>query len=88
MTEQAHSIDADSPRHVCEVIPFPSIRRHGFVERLARMGPKYAVHHLEVHRRTLERKGVDPALIEADVTALANALHACLAGTTDEKVTA
>ena len=54
------------------VVPFPTARCHRLVQRIVASGDN---DYLAKHQSRLEALGVDPALNEADTTALANAMR-------------
>ena len=71
---------------MAEVVPFPSVKRRAEIEKLAQhllgFGPDAAEGVLRARlnrrRESLERKGVRPMLIVADIAALEGAVRAAL----------
>ncbi|WP_454000022.1 DUF6074 family protein [Afipia felis] len=81
-TSRPKSVGARSAK----ILVFPLRNRIGFVERQARQiagmnavaGERHLAHQLRVQRETLERKGVDEALIQSELKQLEGAIRAAL----------
>jgi hypothetical protein len=74
MSEPARqTVPDDLQRQPCDVIPFPAIRRQGFVERNATKGEKYVRHLLIKQRERLQRLGVSPERIDVEMASLESA---------------
>lgn len=71
-----------------EVLPFPIVRRHGFIERQAehasRMNPtggeRYLNHQIQLQVDAMRRKGVDEALVEREIRCMTAALRSAFYG--------
>lgn len=81
-TSRPKSVGARSAK----ILVFPLRNRIGFVERQARQiagmsadaGERHLTHQLRVQREALERRGIDPELICAEITSLEAAIKAAL----------
>jgi len=66
-TDETVVVEAPA-RRSAEIVPFPCANRPAFIERNRAMGEKYIRHLLGQQRERLERLGVTPHRIEAEMT--------------------
>jgi hypothetical protein len=68
---------------LAEILPFPRVKDRAFIRRHARrmieLGPRAAEKHLavqlDVQRRTMARRGIDPALAEEQLQQIETAIR-------------
>jgi Family of unknown function (DUF6074) len=66
-----------------QIVPFPIVRRHGFIERQAAhaacMKPESAIRYIEqqllVQRDAMRRRGIAEGLIAQELRCMAAAMH-------------
>jgi hypothetical protein len=71
---------------VADIVPFPLARRRAFIDRHARLiaamspdaGERYLDRQLRIQFGNLQRRGIDPRIIDREVIALDAAIRAAL----------
>ena len=71
-----------------KIVPFPIVRRHGFIERQAEYaaqmnpagGERYLTHQIRLQADAMRRKGVSDDLIQREIRCMTAALRSTFYG--------